>query len=75
MAWYGLVEPTGAPKEIIDTLNKSANAALKSGAAMSRYVDLGPSPIGGTPEELERQISAELKKWAEVVKTTGTTIE
>lgn len=74
-AWYGLVVPKGTPGEIISALNKSANTALRSAAVMSRYAELGASPIGGTPEDLERQINAELKKWADVVKATGTTIE
>lgn len=75
VAWYGLVVPTGTPREAIAKLNEEANRALKSEDVKRRYADLGAEPIGGAPEDLDRQIRAELKKWAEVVARTGAKVD
>lgn len=75
MAWFGIVAPKGTPKEIINKLNAVANQALQTDEVRKRYADLGAEPVGGTPEDLERQIQSELKKWGEVVRATGAKAE
>jgi tripartite-type tricarboxylate transporter receptor subunit TctC len=74
-AWFGLVVPKGTPKEAIEKLNTEANRALKSDLVKQRYAELGADPVGGSPQDLERQIASELKKWAEVVKATGAHVD
>ena len=74
-AWYGLVVPAGTPKEAIAKLNREANRALASEEVKRRYAELGAQAVGGAPEDLQKQIGAELKKWAEVVKTTGAKVD
>jgi tripartite-type tricarboxylate transporter receptor subunit TctC len=75
LAWFGLVVPKGTPKEAIEKLNAVANQALQSDLVKTRYAELGADPVGGTPEELGRQIASELKKWADVVKKTGARVD
>jgi tripartite-type tricarboxylate transporter receptor subunit TctC len=75
VAWFGLVVPKGTPKEAIERLNAVANQALQSETVKARYAELGADPVGGSPEELGRQIASELKKWADVVKTTGARVD
>jgi tripartite-type tricarboxylate transporter receptor subunit TctC len=75
VAWFGLVVPKGTPKEAIEKLNAVANQALQSDLVKARYAELGADPVGGTPEELGRQIASELKKWADVVKKTGAHVD
>jgi tripartite-type tricarboxylate transporter receptor subunit TctC len=75
LAWFGLVVPKGTPKEAIDKLNAEANLALRSDLVKTRYAELGADPVGGSPQDLERQIVSELKKWAEVVKATGARVD
>ncbi|MDB5563503.1 MAG: tripartite tricarboxylate transporter substrate binding protein [Tardiphaga sp.] len=74
-AWFGLVVPKGTPKEVIDKLNTIANAALKTDLVKTRYAELGADPVGGSAQDLERQITSELAKWAEVVKATGAHVD
>lgn len=75
VAWYGLVVPAGTPKEAIAKLNEEANRALRSEDVRRRYADLGAEAVGGTPEDLDRQIRSELKKWSEVVARTGAKVD
>jgi tripartite-type tricarboxylate transporter receptor subunit TctC len=75
VAWFGLVVPKGTPKEAIEKLNAVANRALQSDVVKARYAELGADPVGGSPQDLERQIASELKKWADVVKATGAHVD
>jgi tripartite-type tricarboxylate transporter receptor subunit TctC len=75
VAWFGLVVPKGTPKEAIEKLNAVANRALQSDVVKTRYAELGADPVGGSPQDLERQIASELKKWADVVKATGAHVD
>jgi tripartite-type tricarboxylate transporter receptor subunit TctC len=36
-----------------------------------KLVDQTADPVGSTPQELERIVKAELKRWAEVIGTAG----
>jgi tripartite-type tricarboxylate transporter receptor subunit TctC len=75
IAWYGLVVPAKTPQEAVDRLNAEANRALASEEVRRRYAELGSDPRGGTPEEFDRHVKSELRKWAEVVKATGAQVE
>jgi tripartite-type tricarboxylate transporter receptor subunit TctC len=75
VAWFGLLVPAGTPKQAIEKLNAEANRALRTEKIRKRYAELGAEPHGGTPEEFDKQIRTELKKWADVVKATGARVE
>jgi tripartite-type tricarboxylate transporter receptor subunit TctC len=38
-------------------------------------LELGAQPIANTPEAFARQIPQEVKKWQDVVKATGVSVE
>jgi tripartite-type tricarboxylate transporter receptor subunit TctC len=47
----------------IEKLNAVANRALQSDVVKTRYAELGADPVGGSPQDLERQIASELNGW------------
>ena len=61
--------PAGTPPAVVRQLNESVNAALKHPKLLATFQKAGLDPVGGTPEALARYQSAEIAKWAEVVKT------
>jgi len=63
--------PRGTPAEIIDLLNKQLNAALVDPKVKSRIVDLGGTPMGGTPAEFGKILTEATEKWAKVIKVAG----
>lgn len=73
--WYGLAAPARTPVEIIDRLNREANAALDDSAMKSRFAAISGDPIGGTPAQFGKLMAEETDKWAKVVKSTGLRIE
>jgi tripartite-type tricarboxylate transporter receptor subunit TctC len=73
--WYGLAAPAKTPVEIIDRLNREANAALADAAMKARFAAISGEPIAGTPAQFGKLMADETDKWAKVVKSTGLRIE
>ena len=66
--WQGVVGPKGLPADIVATLNKAANAALKDAELRALMASQGNDVVGGTPEEFAAYIKTESAKWGKVVK-------
>ena len=69
--WYGLLLPAGAPKEIVDRLNREIARAIANPKIAQLYISLGTQPLSSTPEEFLAFIKAEKEKWAKVIKTAN----
>ena len=71
--WYGIVVPTGTPRDIIAKLNALFDAALKDPAVVARCAELALEIEGGGPERLRALVASEVDKWASIIKETGAT--
>ncbi|MEO7727481.1 MAG: tripartite tricarboxylate transporter substrate binding protein [Burkholderiales bacterium] len=69
--WYGLLLPAGAPKEIVERLNREIARAIANPKIAQLYVTLGTQPISNSPEEFLAFIKAEKEKWGKVIKTAN----
>ena len=67
--WYGFVMPTGVPAPIAQKLHASILKALKENE--QKLTAQGFNVDGGSQKEMADTITAESKKWAEVIKTAG----
>jgi tripartite-type tricarboxylate transporter receptor subunit TctC len=74
-AWYGMLVPTGTPKEIIKLLHANSVKALKFDDVKKRLDATGLVPVGNTPEEFDRYIRSEIDKWGKVVKALGLRVD
>jgi tripartite-type tricarboxylate transporter receptor subunit TctC len=63
-----LLAPTGTPADVISKLNTAANGYLKSDKAKRLFDDLGIQPAGGTPQDLQAFMAAEVQKWSPIIK-------
>ena len=70
-AWYGLLVPTGTPREIVAKLNTATRAVLALSDVRDRFVQEGSEPIGNSPAEFGAYIKAEIAKWTAVVKAAN----
>ena len=59
------------PPEIVAKLNAAANDYLKTPAAVMLFRNLGIQSAGGTPEQLEAFVDAELEKWGPIIKSAN----
>jgi tripartite-type tricarboxylate transporter receptor subunit TctC len=69
--WYGIGAPAGTPAHIIDKLNAEANAALSDAKFQARLLDLGGSPVPGSPADFRQLIADETEKWGKVIRAAN----
>jgi tripartite-type tricarboxylate transporter receptor subunit TctC len=70
--WTGVVAPARTPPTIVAKLNSEVNKVLTNPELRNAILNLGAQPKGGTPEAFAKLIAAEVPKWADVVKASGT---
>jgi tripartite-type tricarboxylate transporter receptor subunit TctC len=75
VGFYGISAPKGTPPEIVDTLNKAVNEALKDPKLVARLGEIGGIPKPMTPAEFGKLLSAETEKWRKVVEFAGVSVE
>ena len=66
--WFGVVAPTGTPRDVLVKLNGAARKALASSDTKQRLEELGMSNGSSTPEEFDAYIKSEIAKWSQVIK-------
>jgi tripartite-type tricarboxylate transporter receptor subunit TctC len=70
-SWQGVLVPAGTPKPVIDKLHAAIVHAMTP-EVRKRIEDAGVKPVTSkSPEEFEKYLDAEAKKWSQVVKETG----
>jgi tripartite-type tricarboxylate transporter receptor subunit TctC len=74
-AWYGIVAPKDTPADVIDTLNKAANAVLADPAAKTRFTELGAILLPGTAADFGKLLTDETEKWGKVVRFSGARVD
>jgi len=73
-SWFGLFAPAGTPPEVVEVLHTSIVEALKDPEVVEKFSAQGAQVHIDTPEQFAEFIAAETKKWAEVVKESGATV-
>lgn len=74
-AWFGVLAPKGTSKTIVAKLNRDINALIADPAFNKRLVDFGVDPMGGTTQDFERYLDAEIRKWGDVVRVSGAKLD
>jgi tripartite-type tricarboxylate transporter receptor subunit TctC len=73
--WYGFFVPAKTPRTIIDRLSTEINKILKMPDIITLHNNGGIVPMGTTPEEFAKFISAETDKWAKVIREAGIKVD
>lgn len=63
--------PAKTPKPVLRKLYVDVGRALDAAEVKSRLAIRGTEPIGGSPEEFQRVVRAELRKWAKLAQGVG----
>jgi tripartite-type tricarboxylate transporter receptor subunit TctC len=66
--WFGLVAPTGTPKDIVQKVYRDTKKALEASDLKARLWVQGLAPVANTPEEMGKAMKEESALWAKVVK-------
>ena len=67
-AWHGLLAPAGTPKEVIDTINRTIVAALKTPAMQDKLRDMGAEIVASSPEEMNAFLRKETVRWGNLIR-------
>lgn len=73
--WYGVLAPTGTPREIVNKLNHEIAKYLQKAEIREQLQKQGFEILSSTPDEFAAYIRAEIVKWAKVVKDSGATAD
>ena len=69
--WQGVLSPRGTPKPIVDKLSGAIRGVLKDPDSVKRLSAMGLDVIASAPDEFGKAIAADVRRWAEVVKTAN----
>lgn len=73
--WYGLWAPKGTPKELVEAMRTELAKALGSDELKKTWNGLGTDTPNLYGDAFGKFVSSEIKRWADVVKRSGATLE
>jgi tripartite-type tricarboxylate transporter receptor subunit TctC len=66
--WFGMFAPAGTPPEILNRVHAEVRTAFANALFRERLETLGSEPVGNPPAEFKQFVSAEIRKYAEIVR-------
>ena len=73
--WQGVLAPTGTPQAVIDRLSQEIAKVLAAPDLKGRLSAQGTEPAYLPPAEFRTYIAGEEKRWAEVIRSAGITLD
>lgn len=73
--WYGLVVPSGTPKNIVARIHQDAVKALQTAEVRTAMERLGLQQNPLTPEKLTARVKKESATWATIIKEAGIRVQ
>jgi tripartite-type tricarboxylate transporter receptor subunit TctC len=70
-AWLAYAAPSRTPRPVIARLSDEIGRVLRKPEVLARLASWGSEPVGSSPEEMDRMVSAERFRWGEVVRLAG----
>ena len=75
MAWYGLLAPTGTPRDVIEKIRAAAIRTLADADTRKRLIDSGAIIDGGSSEAFAQKIAREQALRRDIVKKQKLTLD
>ena len=75
VTWFGLLAPSGVPREAMTRLNSELRRLVQGKAVGDLLIAQGADPIGSSAEEFAARIKADIAKFTVIIKTAGVRAE
>jgi tripartite-type tricarboxylate transporter receptor subunit TctC len=69
--WYGVFAAAQTPRLLLSRINKDINATLLEAETVKQFFAFGVDVIGGSVEDSNRFLRAEIARWAKVIREAG----
>jgi tripartite-type tricarboxylate transporter receptor subunit TctC len=73
--WYGIWAPKGTPRDVVTAMQNEMRKALNGDELKTTWTSLGTETPNLWGDDFGRFVSAETKRWAEVVKASGVKLD
>lgn len=73
--WWGLIAPTGTPRDVVARLNAACVQALQTEDLRTRFAAMMAEPVPTSPEQFAELIRREYVRYESVVKASGATVD
>jgi tripartite-type tricarboxylate transporter receptor subunit TctC len=73
--WYGIWAPKGTPREAVNAMQEAMRKALNQDDLKATWTSLGTETPNLWGDDFGRFVSGEIKRWAEVVKSSGAKLD
>jgi tripartite-type tricarboxylate transporter receptor subunit TctC len=74
-SWQAIVAPAGTPPDIVAKINKVVNEGLAAPELRNKIIQLGGEPEPKTVQDFAAFIVSQYKRWGEVIRITGVTLD
>jgi tripartite-type tricarboxylate transporter receptor subunit TctC len=69
--WTAFFAPARTPPAIVARLQKEIARVVQTPEVKERFAAMGLDPVGGSPEDLARQVARDIEKWTAVAKAAN----
>lgn len=73
--WFGILAPSSTPKPIVALLNKHINGLITNPDVRAKLVAEGADPVGGSAEDFDKLIRADIAKYVGIVKAANIKVD
>jgi tripartite-type tricarboxylate transporter receptor subunit TctC len=73
-SWQGIVAPAGTPSDVVAKINAVVNQGLATPELRNKIIGLGGQPEPKSVQDFAAYIVSQYKRWGEVIRITGVTL-
>jgi tripartite-type tricarboxylate transporter receptor subunit TctC len=70
-SWIAMFAPAKTPRPAIARMQKEIARVVQIPEVRARLIEQTADPVASSPEELDRVVKTELKRWAEVIRAAN----
>jgi len=74
-SWYAMFAPAKTPAAIVWRMQKAIARTIELPEVKHKLLEQGGDTIGSTPEELDKVVKGELRKWADLIRDAHIKVE